>query len=59
MGLFQAPGSSDLGLNLEQFCQAFSRLGLGDSISQEELALLFMKIDTSCDGWVDWDEFCT
>ena len=23
------------------------------------MAILFMKIDTNCDGTVDWDEFCT
>ncbi len=28
-------------------------------VTQAQLALLFMKIDTSCDGHVDWDEFCS
>ena len=24
-----------------------------------QMAIMFMKIDTNCDGTVDWDEFCT
>lgn len=28
-------------------------------MTSEQLALLFMKIDTSCDGRVDWNEFCS
>lgn len=28
-------------------------------MTTEQLALLFMKIDTSCDGRVDWNEFCS
>ena len=24
-----------------------------------QMKIMFMKIDTNCDGTVDWDEFCT
>ena len=46
------------GLNMEEFVSAMTRQ-LGCGITAEQLALLFMKIDTSCDGRVDWDEFCS
>ncbi|KAK7469672.1 hypothetical protein BaRGS_00036301, partial [Batillaria attramentaria] len=32
---------------------------LGTTEYNEYLENLFMKLDTSCDGYVDWNEFCT
>ena len=30
---------------------------LGETTDERELEKLFMKVDTNCDGTVDWDEF--
>ena len=30
---------------------------LGGRVDERELEKLFMKVDTNCDGTVDWDEF--
>jgi hypothetical protein len=45
-------------LTLMEFRQALVEI-LGPAIDNEQLEMLFMKVDTTCDGLVDWDEFCT
>ncbi|GFO38221.1 WD repeat-containing protein on y chromosome-like isoform x1 [Plakobranchus ocellatus] len=45
-------------MNLEEFKDAVFRV-LGTDEYEEYLEKLFMKLDTSCDGYVDWNEFCT
>jgi len=48
------------GLDIDEFEQAFrATLTRNGDISKEEMKIMFMKIDTNCDGTVDWDEFCT
>lgn len=48
------------GLDIDEFEQAFRAiLTRNGDISKEEMKIMFMKIDTNCDGTVDWDEFCT
>ncbi|XP_013411389.1 WD repeat-containing protein on Y chromosome [Lingula anatina] len=44
------------GLDIDEFRQALQQTtgaGLGD----HELEIVFMKVDTNCDGTVDWDEY--
>ena len=53
---FQAGG--DLGLSLEDFKEVF-RVVLGIDNVDKQIERLFMKIDTSSDGYIDWDEFCS
>ncbi|KAG7491778.1 hypothetical protein MATL_G00007240 [Megalops atlanticus] len=45
-------------MSLEEF-QAALRAMLGSERWESQTELLFNKVDTSCDGYVDWDEFCT
>ncbi|KAK3758931.1 hypothetical protein RRG08_016011 [Elysia crispata] len=45
-------------MNLQEFQEAVVRV-LGTDQYDEYLGKLFMKLDTSCDGYVDWNEFCT
>jgi Ca2+-binding EF-hand superfamily protein len=30
---------------------------LGSHLTKDELDKMFMKVDTNCDGTVDWDEY--
>ncbi len=46
------------GLDMEEFRHAM-RLTMGDHVTDEELDMIFMKVDTNCDGTVDWDEYLT
>ena len=32
---------------------------MGDHVTDEDLDMIFMKVDTNCDGTVDWDEYLT
>eukprot|EP00049_Salpingoeca_infusionum_P012689 m.233875 g.233875 ORF g.233875 m.233875 type:complete len:1093 (-) comp15250_c0_seq3:24-3302(-) len=59
MAEFQKEEFKELGLDMQRFCDIMAHLVEDRHIPREQLALLFMKIDTSCDGNVDWDEFCT
>ncbi|XP_036384187.1 WD repeat-containing protein on Y chromosome [Megalops cyprinoides] len=45
-------------MSLEEFQAALSAM-LGSECWKSQTELLFNKMDTSCDGYVDWDEFCT
>ncbi|XP_059147520.1 WD repeat-containing protein on Y chromosome-like [Physella acuta] len=45
-------------MNLPEFKDTIFRILKTDEYD-EYLDKLFMKLDTSCDGYVDWDEFCT
>jgi len=40
-------------LNLTEFGNAIKKL-LGSHVSERELEVLFMKVDTNCGGVVDW-----
>ena len=46
------------GLDMEEFRNAM-RTQLGTRITDAELDRIFMKVDTNCDGTVDWDEYLT
>ncbi|XP_035828989.1 WD repeat-containing protein on Y chromosome [Aplysia californica] len=45
-------------MNLQEFKDTIFRV-LATNEYDEYLEKLFMKLDTSCDGYVDWNEFCT
>ncbi|XP_033741857.1 WD repeat-containing protein on Y chromosome-like isoform X2 [Pecten maximus] len=45
-------------MNMVEFKEAFSRV-LETHEYDEYLEKLFQKLDTTCDGYVDWSEFCT
>ncbi|KAJ3213522.1 WD40 repeat domain 95 [Dinochytrium kinnereticum] len=45
-------------MNMEEFKAAFG-LVLGQGLSEDQMAQLFMKIDANTDNTVDWDEFST
>ena len=47
-----------MGLSLEDFKEVF-RVVLGIDNVDKQIERLFMKIDTSSDGYIDWDEFCS
>ena len=50
------------GLDLDEFREALRRIiaNKGGSLPDEnELAIIFMKVDANCDGTVDWEEFCS
>jgi WD40 repeat protein len=57
MEAFDGVEAQKHGLDMVQFSAAIT--GRLAEVTQEQLALLFMKIDTSCDGRVDWNEFCS
>lgn len=41
---------------MQEFCERIAPL-LGNHRSREEVAQLFMKIDSNAGGTVDWEEF--
>ncbi|XP_034148330.1 WD repeat-containing protein on Y chromosome isoform X3 [Esox lucius] len=43
------------GLDMEEFREAIKKI-MGD-IDDEDVDIIFMKVDTNCDGHVDWDEY--
>ncbi|KAL2104306.1 hypothetical protein ACEWY4_001174 [Coilia grayii] len=43
------------GLDMEEFREAMKKI-MGN-VEDEDLDILFMKVDTNCDGTVDWDEY--
>ncbi|XP_018090989.1 WD repeat-containing protein on Y chromosome isoform X1 [Xenopus laevis] len=45
-------------MTLEEFRQVLSDL-FGSEYFDDDMELLFNKVDTSCDGFIDWGEFCT
>ncbi|KAK3740293.1 hypothetical protein QZH41_018524, partial [Actinostola sp. cb2023] len=49
------------GLDLDEFRQAMIKTmaGKGDLPDDNQLAIIFMKVDANCDGTVDWEEFCS
>lgn len=46
------------GLTIDEFKEAL-RKTVGRNSTQEEIELLFMKVDANCDGVVDWEEYVT
>lgn len=44
------------GLDMAQFRVALKKT-MGGPIDDRELDKIFMKVDTNCDGTVDWDEY--
>nr|XP_026689544.1 WD repeat-containing protein on Y chromosome isoform X2 [Ciona intestinalis] len=50
----QGPGM----MSLQEFKATISSM-LGTSRWNEQMEMLFYKVDTACDGYVDWNEFCT
>lgn len=50
------------GLDLDEFREALKRIIAnkgGVLPDEDELAIIFMKVDANCDGTVDWEEFCS
>ncbi|XP_041364011.1 WD repeat-containing protein on Y chromosome-like isoform X2 [Gigantopelta aegis] len=45
-------------MSLDEFQDTIKKV-LGTDDYNEYLEKLFTKLDTSCDGYVDWNEFCT
>ncbi|XP_078673721.1 WD repeat-containing protein on Y chromosome-like isoform X1 [Branchiostoma floridae x Branchiostoma belcheri] len=45
------------GLDPDEFRQAIKRTMGNKTVDDHELEILFMKVDTNCDGTVDWDEY--
>ncbi|XP_063000291.1 EF-hand calcium-binding domain-containing protein 8 [Elgaria multicarinata webbii] len=43
------------GLDIEEFRKAMKKI-MGN-ISDEDIDVIFMKVDTNCDGSVDWEEY--
>ena len=41
------------GLDIDEFKAAFGQI-LGKGKNEQQMAIMFMKIDTNCDGTVDW-----
>lgn len=54
----EADEDSGGGLDMEEFRNAMRRT-MGSGVPDHELDMLFMKVDTNCDGGVDWDEYLT
>ena len=46
------------GLDMEEFRNAM-RPQMHGHVTDDELDRIFMKVDTNCDGTVDWDEYLT
>nr|CAB3241270.1 WD repeat-containing protein on Y chromosome-like [Phallusia mammillata] len=46
------------GLDMNQFRVAMKRT-MGEHVDDNELDMIFMKVDTNCDGTVDWSEYLT
>ncbi|CAH1792660.1 unnamed protein product [Owenia fusiformis] len=44
------------GLDMEEFRRAM-RKTMGQDVHDEQMDMIFMKVDTNCDGTVDWDEY--
>jgi len=44
------------GLDIDEFREAMKRT-MGSEIDDRQLELIFMKVDTNCDGTVDWVSF--
>ena len=51
--LQEADENGSDGLDIEEFRAAFGQI-LGKGKNDQQMAILFMKIDTNCDGTVDW-----
>jgi len=48
------------GLDIEEFGQAMKMaFGSMNELDDKQLSIMFMKVDTNCDGTVDWEEFCS
>ncbi|KAM9120871.1 EF-hand calcium-binding domain-containing protein 8 isoform 2-T2 [Pangshura tecta] len=43
------------GLNIKEFRKAMKKIM--DNITEEDIDIIFMKIDTDCDGSVGWEEY--
>uniref|UniRef100_A0ACB8F6N7 Uncharacterized protein n=1 Tax=Sphaerodactylus townsendi TaxID=933632 RepID=A0ACB8F6N7_9SAUR len=42
------------GLDMDEFREAMKKMG---NIPEEDIDVIFMKVDTNCDGSVDWEEY--
>ena len=40
-------------MDIDEFKAAFGQI-LGKGKNEQQMAIMFMKIDTNCDGTVDW-----
>ena len=51
--LQEADENGSDGLDMDEFRAAFGQI-LGKGKNDQQMAIMFMKIDTNCDGTVDW-----
>lgn len=42
---------------MDEFREAMKR-SMGAEVDDKELEIIFMKVDTNCDGTVDWVSVC-
>lgn len=53
---YSANETGNEGLDMDEFRVALKKT-MGHDIDDRELDKIFMKVDTNCDGTVDWDEY--
>ncbi|EGF77863.1 hypothetical protein BATDEDRAFT_27169 [Batrachochytrium dendrobatidis JAM81] len=59
MNIFRLSSNSNTGtMSLEDFKSAFATV-LGKGLTDEQMSILFMKIDANTDNEIDWDDFST
>ncbi|KAI8610964.1 hypothetical protein BC830DRAFT_1143331 [Chytriomyces sp. MP71] len=56
MTVFQERGNKSM--TIDDFKGSFGKV-LGEGLNEEQMALLFMKIDANTDNAIDWEEFST
>lgn len=49
---------NEKGLDINEFRAAFNKI-LGKETNDEQITIMFKKIDTNCHGTIHWDVFCT
>ncbi|KAJ3130047.1 hypothetical protein HK098_006759 [Nowakowskiella sp. JEL0407] len=57
MTIFQEASEGE-GLTVDEFKKAFGTV-LGNGLTEEQMMILFMKIDANTDNSIDWEEFST
>lgn len=45
-------------MSFAEFKEAFSEV-LGEGLTEEQMSLMFMKIDANRDNYIDWNDFST
>ncbi|KAL2912296.1 hypothetical protein HK105_208211 [Polyrhizophydium stewartii] len=59
MQIFRKSSNNDTGtISIDDFKRAFAKV-LGQGLTDEQMSILFMKIDANTDNAIDWDDFST